>query len=199
MLWCIPASSSWGSQVIKEKQASEITFTSSRTTESLLWYTFQCVEWKATSVPEQCSCSCGFSCDSFIKHRGWALCFLIFMLKNLPGFHEPQFSRTSQNTLLSDSVCRLRNYKQKGWIWLVELFKFGNMILNFDHLIFPTALVIFINQIFCTILTMFWLDYCGTVYDSIEHADYTIEWIEKPWLCSIILWSTYEAARALKK
>ena len=133
------------------------------------------------------------------KTQGLSTLFSNLHVEKLAWFSWATIQQDFSNHLFSDSVCRLRNYKQKGWIWLVELFQFGNMILNFDHLIFLTALVIFINQIFCTILTMIWLDYCGTVYDSIEHADYTIEWIEKPWLCSIILWSTYEAARALKK
>ena len=88
-----------------------------RTTWSLLWYPFRCVEWKATSVtatefygavscqPEQSSCCGKFGCLSFIKHT-LEQYFLLVVWKNL-RFYEPQFRRISLNISLSDSVLEI--------------------------------------------------------------------------------------------
>ena len=51
MLKSIAARPSWRSPVITVKQASEATSAALRVKKkSLLWYSFQCVEWKVTSV-----------------------------------------------------------------------------------------------------------------------------------------------------
>ena len=130
------------------------------TSKSLLWYPFRCDEWKATSLTAEEYYSTVIASNlhvpvnrlSFILNTQ-ALCSLFSLChgKKLARFYEPQFGRISQNILLSDSVFETTktsgkrvnfNLPNSFSLWTVadrDLWWF----VNFDVLIFLTALVLF--------------------------------------------------------
>ena len=87
------------------------------TAKRLLWYPFQCVEWKVTSVtatqfygafiPRNLhSFFLKFDCRSVIIQTHLAVCFLIVIWKTYV-FYEPQFCGISLNILLSGKSVKL--------------------------------------------------------------------------------------------
>ena len=122
MLRSIAASSSWWSQVIAVKQASEITSAALRVNKRLLWCPFRCYEWRAGS----------FTAAEFTALSSWVIFMFLWIrlsfihktqalgtlfcnchVKILVCFYEPQVGRISLNISLSVFVLRLKNLRQK--------------------------------------------------------------------------------------
>ena len=132
MLRSIAASSSWRSPVIAVKQASEITLATLRVNNwelVLISFPMSWVEGHISHTNRElrrCHLEQSFDCYLFIKYRPWAVCFLLVAWKKTCVFLWAIIWPDSLKISLSDSVWRLKNFRQKCQTLPYEQLQFVN-------------------------------------------------------------------------
>ena len=137
MLRSIAASSSWQSSVIAmEQELNRLPFEWKN--KSFLWLSFQCVEWKATSVTAAEFYGAVIPSDLHVLVNS-------AVVHPLAYFCEPRLSQISLNIPLSDSVLETKKLRAKVLNSTCRIILVCKILqnMNFDGLTFLTALVLY--------------------------------------------------------